>query len=187
MLTDSRLNGAQQELLRGMFRHTVVATAVANNGDDLGHTHQSAECLVGISALFEQLELLGGLREYLYLIEILKSDDIVRAHALLNFVSVFIHLLFVETTKCQCTATRCGFVLTNDELHLTALCHILQSLLVASSGNSKCLESVVDGRNAHIHIVGHEHVLEVQHVLGIALHLHAWSTVGVIHQIVSVA
>ena len=46
MLTDARLNGAQQELLRGVFRHTVVAAAVAHNGDDLRHTHQSAECFV---------------------------------------------------------------------------------------------------------------------------------------------
>ena len=34
-----------QELLRGVFRHSVVAATIAHDGDDLGHTHQSAECL----------------------------------------------------------------------------------------------------------------------------------------------
>ena len=184
MFTDARLDGAKKKLLRSMFRHSVVSATITDNGDNLGHTHQSAECFVRISALFQKLQLLSRLADNLCIGHIIENRHIV-AHPILR--ELILHLSQFLLI-CTATGSECGrLLLLNENLMLSSLCHVLQGLLVASSGNRESLERIVNGRNAHIHVISHEDVLEVENIASVTLHHHSGATVGVIHQIVSVA
>ena len=69
---------------------------------------------------------------------------------------------------------------------LTAFGHILQSLFVSGGRDCESLESIINGRDTHVHVFCEKHVLEVQDISRITLNHHARATVGIVHQIVPV-
>ena len=183
MFTDAGLNRAKQELLRGVFRHTVVATTVAHDGDDLGHTHESAQCLVRVAALFQELQLLSRLADNLCVGHIVENGYVVAHPVLCELILHLAQLLLVSTaTGAECRR----LLLLDQDFMFTTFCHILQSLLIAGSGNGQGFEGIVDSRNTHVVVVRQECVFEMQHVARITFNLHTWATVGVVHQVVSV-
>ena len=56
------------------------------------------------------------------------------------------------------------YAFSQDELHATALGSVLQGLLAAGCCNCEGIGSHPYHRNAHVHVVCQEYILEVQHI-----------------------
>ena len=79
-----------------------------------------------------------------------------------------------------------GRLLLQQHLVATALGHVLECLLVSRASNLESLESEVQRRDAHVVVIGQEHVLEVEHVPARCLHTNDRTTNTVVRQCVHV-
>ena len=134
--------------------------------------------------LFEQLELLARLADDLRIHHIVENHHVASRPILtepLGRLAQFIR----GGTSTSTTAIR-SLLLLQQHLVATTLGHVLKGLLVSRARNLESLESEVQRRDAHVVVIGQEHILKVEHVPARCLHTDDGAALTVVRQRVHV-
>ena len=98
-LPHARLNGAQQELLGGVFRHLITATLVFHHHYPW-HSQQPRYVVNLIASCLQAAQLGSGLTDYLRIGNIVEQHHIARQPVFGKLVSHIAQLLLVGSSPC---------------------------------------------------------------------------------------
>ena len=167
-----------------MLRHLIGTTSIFHH-HDTRYAEDTRKVADLKATRLKQLQVLGGLTDCLGIHDVVKHHDIICVPVLAQLLCGSFDFGLVGSAQ-YADGTRLVRLLLHQDLILTALSHILQSLFIGSSGDAQGLHCKGDNRQAHIHGVIQYDVLKVNDILRRAVDEDGGTVVSVICQVVCI-